>query len=107
MLESVHALVGAGWSVTVCSPTDGPLRPRLEEAGAHTRVLDYPVLRRADSTAGGLARLGTRAVAALPGMRRAIRDAGAEVVYVNTVTLPWWLAAARSASVPSLCHVHE
>jgi glycosyltransferase involved in cell wall biosynthesis len=30
-----------------------------------------------------------------------------DVVYVNTVTLPWWLLAARLTRTPVLCHIHE
>ena len=107
MLESVHALRRAGWRVTVVAPTDGPLRPRLEEAGALTSVVDAPVLRRADARPAAVARLAARALVALPRMRRAIRESGADVVYVNTVTVPWWLAAARSTGRPAVCHVHE
>lgn len=107
MLESVRAFVAAGWSVTVTAPTPGPLQVRLEEAGATTSVVDYPVLKRADATPGGIARLGLRAARALPRLRRVVRQSGADLVYANTVTVPWWLAAARSTRTPALSHVHE
>ncbi len=107
MLESVRALTDAGWRVVVTASAPGPLQPRLEQAGASTTVVDVPVLRRADATPSGVARLGLRAAAALPRMRRTIRSVGADLVYVNTVTVPWWLAAARSSRTPSVCHVHE
>jgi glycosyltransferase involved in cell wall biosynthesis len=107
MLESARALVEYGWRVQVAAPTEGPLRSRLNAVGAEVRVMDFPVLRRADASPGGVARLGARAAAALPGMRRAVHEAGADLVYVNTVTLPWWLLAATSTRTPSLCHVHE
>lgn len=107
LLESVRALVDDGWRVVVAAPTPGPLRARLEGAGATTRLLEVPVLRRADASPAGVARLGGRAARALPAMRRVIRDVGADLVYVNTVTVPWWLAAARTTRTPTLCHVHE
>jgi glycosyltransferase involved in cell wall biosynthesis len=107
MLESVRAFVAAGWSVTVLSPAEGPGRVRLEDAGAATRLVDYPVLKRADASPGGIARLGLRAARSLPRLRRVVRESGADLVYVNTVTVPWWLAAARSTRTPALCHVHE
>jgi glycosyltransferase involved in cell wall biosynthesis len=40
-------------------------------------------------------------------MRRIIAEASPDLVYVNTLTLPWWLVAARSTGVPAICHVHE
>jgi len=57
--EMVECLAGRGWRTTVLAPADGPLRARLERAGATVRVIDpvpfddpsaYPaaVLRLAD-----------------------------------------------------------
>ena len=40
-------------------------------------------------------------------MVRLLRTTRPDVLYVNTVTIPWWLLAARLARVPSVCHVHE
>ena len=107
MLESVKGLRDAGWRVVVASPTPGPLAERLTELGAETRVVPYPVLRRADSSVGGLLRLGMSALAAFPRMRRLVRSVAPDVSYVNTVTLPWWLVAGRRRGVPVVCHVHE
>lgn len=107
MLESVKGLRDAGWRVVVASPTPGPLADRLTELGAETRVVPYPVLRRADSSVGGLLRLGMSALAAFPRMRRLVRSVAPDVSYVNTVTLPWWLVAGRRRGVPVVCHVHE
>ena len=107
MLESVAAVLERGWRVVLASPSEGPLREKLEALGAEVRVVDYPVLRRADASAGGVARLGAQATKALPRMRRLVKELGPDVIYVNTVTLPWWLAVAKSQRVPTLCHVHE
>lgn len=107
MLESVRALRGDGWGVTVVSPTPGPLADRLVGLGAETVVLEYPVLRRADATPRGMVGLAAAAARALPRMRSLVTRTGADAVYVNTVTVPWWLTAARSARRPVLCHVHE
>ena len=107
MLESVRALRTAGWRVVVTSPQAGPLAARLEELGAETLLVAYPIVRRADTTPAGAARLAMAGAAALPRLRRLIREVAPDVVYVNTVTLPWWLVAARLARVPALCHVHE
>lgn len=107
LLESVKALTGANVRVVVVAPVVGPLHDRLREAGAETRVLDFPVLRRADATPAGVARLGSAALRNMPAMRRTIREVGADVVYVNTLTLPWWVAAGRTMRRRVLCHAHE
>jgi glycosyltransferase involved in cell wall biosynthesis len=107
MLESVRAVREAGWRVVVTSPADGPLSAALVAAGAETRLVDYPVLRRADSTPAGIARLALSALTALPRMRRLVRSLRPDVTYVNTVTLPWWLVAGRSRRGLVVAHVHE
>ena len=107
MLETVRVLRGHGWEVTVASPTPGPLADRLEAVGAEPVLVDYPVLRRADATPRGVAGLAAAAARALPRMRSLLTRSGADVLYVNTVTIPWWLAVARTTGRPSLCHVHE
>lgn len=107
MLESVTAAVDRGWQVTVTSPTDGPLVPLLRERGATVHFADYPVVRRSDASLRGVLDLGRRAVRATRTIRTLIRDLGADVVYVNTVTLPWWPIAARLARRPVVVHVHE
>jgi glycosyltransferase involved in cell wall biosynthesis len=107
MLESVRAFRGEGWRVVVFGSADGPLRTQLLDLGAEPRVLDYPVLKRGYNNPKGIASLAGAATAALPRMRRAIEQVGADLCYVNTVTLPWWLAAGRRRGCSVLCHVHE
>ena len=55
----------------------------------------------------GLVGLACSVAVRLPGMVRLLRTVRPDVLYVNTVTIPWWLLAARLARVPSVCHVHE
>lgn len=107
MLESVVAIVGAGHEVTVVTPDSGPLHERLAAAGAATRVATYPVIRRAYLSPTGLVRLAAETLRAVPHLRRVLRAARPDVVYVNTVTMPWWILACRVARVPVLVHVHE
>ncbi|WP_051217940.1 glycosyltransferase family 4 protein [Nocardioides insulae] len=107
LLQTVAGLRERGLPVVVVAPEDGPLRGRLEALGVSVRLLPTPVLRRGDATPAGLLRLGGRSVTGLRLARRLIRETGAGVVCANTVTVPGWLAAARSMGVPSLCHVHE
>lgn len=107
LIESVVGLREAGWEVTVSLPRDGPLSARLVDAGAFIRIDQVPVLRRSVLGPVGLLRLAFALPPALRRMVRAIRSSRAEVVYVNTVTIPWWLLAARLCRLPVLCHVHE
>lgn len=106
LLESVRGLVAAGWRVVVSLPAPGPLVARLTDAGATVEFLPVPVLRKSLLSPAGLVRLALSCARALPAMRRALRG-GHRVLYVNTVTVPLWLVAARLARVPALCHVHE
>ena len=107
MLETVAALRSRGHGVVVATPADGPLHARLAELGAQVRIVPSPVLRRADANPAGMARLATATARSLPVMRRLVRETRAVVVYANTLTVPWWLAAARAGGARSLCHVHE
>jgi len=107
LVESVHGLTGAGWRVEVRLPGPGPLVDRLREAGASIGVLDVPVLRKSLLSPAGLVRLVADCTRALPRMLRVLRETAPDVVYVNTVTVPLWLVAARLGRRPALCHVHE
>lgn len=107
MLETVRAVAAQHWEVVILTTQDGPLLSRLRGLGATVNIERFPVLRRAFASAAGLVRLAGVAVPAVWRLRRRIRQLNPCVVYVNTVTLPWWLLAARLARVPAVCHVHE
>jgi glycosyltransferase involved in cell wall biosynthesis len=107
LLESVSALAAAGSHVTVALPADGPLTPMLRDVGGTVVIVPTVVLRKAFLSPLGLGRLAFMSLRTMPAMVRAIRSSRADVVYVNTLTLPGWLAAARLARVPVVCHVHE
>ena len=107
MLESLSALVGAGYHVVVAIPFDGALVPRIEERGGEVVFIDFPVLRRANQSAGSFLSLGLAAARAVPRLVRFLRHIRPDAVYVNTVTLPWWLLASRLVGVPTVCHLHE
>ncbi|MBO1756833.1 glycosyltransferase family 4 protein [Allobranchiibius sp. CTAmp26] len=95
------------WRVVVVIPDDGPLVPLLTERGAEVEFLAFPVVRRSNMSAAGIVALGADAMRALPGMRRLLRSVAPDAVYVNTVTIPWWITAARSVRIGAVCHVHE
>jgi glycosyltransferase involved in cell wall biosynthesis len=107
LLESVSAMIERGWRVVIAVPADGPLVSRLTERGAEVGFVDFPVLRRANTSARGFAMMALDALRALPRLIRVVRRFDPSAVYVNTVTLPWWLLAARLAGRPTICHLHE
>ena len=107
LLESVKALTGAGRQVVVALPRPGPLVPLLTEADAQVRLVETLVLRKALLRPQGLVVLVAGALRTLPRMLAEIRAVQADVVLVNTVTLPTWLLAARLLRRPVVCHVHE
>lgn len=107
LLESVSAMTEQGWLVVVAVPADGPLVARFRDRGAEVEFVRFPVLRRANSSARGFAVMLAEAMLCLPRLVALIRRLGPAAVYVNTVTLPWWLLASRLAGRPTICHLHE
>jgi glycosyltransferase involved in cell wall biosynthesis len=106
-LESVGALLDAGWRVVVTVPDDGPLTSAMVALGA--RVVRCPtlVLRKALLRPRGLVSLVRQTVGGLQAGGRLLREVRPSVVYVNTVTVPLWIGLARLRRIPVLCHVHE
>ena len=107
MLESVRALVRSGHEVLLLAADAGPLLDAASAAGAEVRVTPFPVIRRSYLSVTGVSRLTSQVATRFPQMLRYVRGARCDLVYVNTMTIPWWVLAARLAGVPVLCHVHE
>lgn len=107
MLDSVVGMVEAGMRVVVSLPEDGPLAAMIRDRGAEVRHDRIPVVRRSALSAKGLAALGGRTVAGTVRLARLLRRVRPDVVYVNTMTIPVWISAARLARIPVVCHVHE
>lgn len=107
MLESVSGLVERGHRVVLLCPNDGPLLELARARGATVEVLPFPVVRRSYLSPAGLVRLAADLARRSGPMRDHLRRHRPDVVYVNTTTIPWWIAIARAARLPVLCHVHE
>lgn len=107
MLQSVAALHADGWQVVVATPSGGPLVPRLRELGAEVVHCPFPVLRRSSANLRGTVGLASSTVPAVRRLGALIHSYDPALVYVNTLTLPWWLLAARARRTPAVCHVHE
>jgi glycosyltransferase involved in cell wall biosynthesis len=106
-LESARACREAGWHVAVTVTEPGPLVGLLEKAGCTVTVQAAPVLRKAYLSPVGLVRFVARTLRCTPAMIRLLRRSRPDVVYVSTVTVPWWLVLARTAGRRVICHVHE
>ena len=106
-LESVIALAGTNSTVQTVLPTDGPLRALLEAAGSRVSLLDVPVLRKSALSPRGLLGLAVDTVRRTPTMLRELRRSRPDIVYVSTLTVPWWLVLARLTGARVVCHVHE
>lgn len=107
LLGSVSGLVAAGWRVVVTVPGPGPLVAELERSGAEVAICPVPVLRKAALRPRGSIALAREVVAGTVGGMRLLRRLRPAVVYVNTLTIPWWFVLARLAGRPIVGHVHE
>lgn len=105
LLETLSALVAAGWRTVLTVPASGPLVALAEARGAEVRICPTPILRKAALRPRGLAALVRSTLAALGPGRRLLRELDADLVVVNTVTIPLWLVLSRSSR--TCCHVHE
>lgn len=107
LLESIRAMTERGWRVVVVMAQGGPLVEMIVGLGAEMRILNFPVLRRAHVSIRGFVYLARSGCSGMVGMRHIIREFLPDLVYVNTVALPWWLLVTRISRIPSVCHVHE
>lgn len=93
------AYAAAGSKLTILSPTDGPLRPRLEATGAAVVLVDAaPVFAAPDIPA---------AKAAIAQLGRAFDFSAFDLVVCNTFTTFWAVHAAKAAGRRVLLYIHE
>jgi len=107
VIETVTGLVERGCRTVVTVSQSGPLVTRMEEVGAEVIVCPAPVVRKANLTPRGLLGLARDVRRGVPAMRALVRSVGPDVIYVSTVTTPFWLLVAKLAKVPAVVHVHE
>lgn len=107
LLQIVSGLDRRRFDAIVVVPYDGPLVPRLEEAGAEVLVVtDLPVIRRQHLTPAGLLRLAGSLLSVV-GLARFIRRRSVALVHCNTLAVAPVGIAARLAGRPQVWHVHE
>lgn len=107
LVEAVIALRRAGSAVRVVLPVRGPLIERLEDAGARCRVVPFPVLRQSVLTRRGLPPFAASLGPSTSSLVGLLRWARPDRLVVNTLTIPWWVAAGRLAGVRTIVYSHE
>jgi glycosyltransferase involved in cell wall biosynthesis len=109
LLRLAVRMVSEGHQVEVILPEDGPLRPKLEAAGAAIQIeKDLAILRqRLIKTPGGLLRLTLRALRSVVRLRRQILISRPDVVHTNSAVILTSPLAAKLAGVPHVLHVRE
>jgi glycosyltransferase involved in cell wall biosynthesis len=107
LLESVEGFTDRDWRVVVSLPGPGPLVDEILRRGGEVRFVPSPVLRKTYLTVRGAARLARLTLRSARDGTRLIREVQPDVMFVNTITEPLWLALGRAARRPIVCHVHE
>ena len=107
LLRSIEAARAAHWEVLLVLPSTGPLVELARRSGAEVRVVEFPVLRKSLLHPRRLLGLARDALVAVRGAVRLLRTTRPDALYVNTVTIPWWILAGRLSRTPVLAHVHE
>jgi glycosyltransferase involved in cell wall biosynthesis len=106
-LLALRALVKKGHAVTAVVPNDGPLISKIRESQANVIIVDTPVLRRSDLRPLGFLRLLLSAVTSQFRIARIVRLVDPDVVYVNTIVQPWWIAGSKFQRRRVIVHARE
>jgi glycosyltransferase involved in cell wall biosynthesis len=108
VVRSIAAHMSASDSDAVLVlPEEGPGREAAEKQGLRVEIVHTPVLRKADLSFSGLFRVVTSAVPSLLSHIRILRKERPDLVWVNTITIPLWILAARVLGIRVACHTHE
>jgi glycosyltransferase involved in cell wall biosynthesis len=106
-LLALRALVKRGHAVTVVVPGDGPLISKIREARGEVIIADIPVLRKSGLRLFGLVKMMWSCAASLFRIARILRSVDPDIVYVNTIVQPWWIAGGKFQRRRVVVHVRE
>jgi glycosyltransferase involved in cell wall biosynthesis len=106
-LLALRALVKKGHTVTAVVPDDGPLISKMRESRASVIIADTPVLRKSDLRPLGVLSLLWKSLASQFRIARIIHSVNPDVVYVNTIVQPWWIAGSKFQRRRVVVHVRE
>ncbi|MDV7267192.1 glycosyltransferase family 4 protein [Rhodococcus oxybenzonivorans] len=104
---TVQGFESSGHEVSVVVPREGPLEERFARQGISTIIAAIPTLRKDGLTPRGFLSLVRSSAGGLSRALQVIRSADPDIVYVNTLTQPIWLVAAKLLGRPAVCHVRE
>ena len=107
LIDVVTALRDADMAPIVVLPEPGPMTAWLDERGLPYRCVGTPVLRRAVLRPTGLLSLARWTPHHFSLVAQTIAELEADLVYANTITLPYWVLGARRAGLPTVVHTHE
>ncbi|WP_253705352.1 glycosyltransferase family 4 protein [Brachybacterium sp. P6-10-X1] len=107
LLESVIGLREARCTVIVALPSDGPLVPELQRAGAQVVITSMLVLRKALLRPRGWPTLLRSSLTGMVSAWRLLGRVRPDAVYVSTIIIPQWPLLARVRGTRSISHVHE
>lgn len=107
LVRLIEGLDAARYQAVVVVPSDGPLVPRLREAGAVVHVM--PTLLKLTSRHGPwyLARFAVNAPRAIRALATLITREHIALVHTNTIHNLYGGPAARLAGVPHVWHIRE
>lgn len=107
LLETLSGLVESGEDVILTLPESGPLVAAAEERGVRVEIRSTPILRKSALTPRGALSLVKQSVRAWGPSMRLLRESSAQMLLVNTVTIPLWFVMGKLGKVNVVCHVHE
>ncbi len=107
LIESVVAARERGYECVVTLPETGPLVAELRAVGATVAVEPGLVLRKALLRPRNWPKLVGDIIRGFSSAWRLISRTAADVIYVNTITIPLWPVVARLRRRPVITHVHE
>ena len=108
LLQLVSGLDEDRFHSVVVLPYDGPLVPRLREAGAEVVIFpDLPVLRRQHINMKDMLSLAAASCRSIVWLMDFIRQREVGLIHSNTLALTLTGLAAKLAGRPQVCHVHE
>lgn len=109
LIETIKA-TNRNESVVLVLPQDGPLAHRIKDETDLTVDIQFvptAVLRRSILAPKKIVKFLVESILAVRLARRTIVRNKAKLVFVNTLTIPGWIIAAKLARVRVVCHVHE
>lgn len=106
LARTIEAMAETGQRSSVILPADGPLVPRMREAGAEVHFVPMKQLRTLPSVTYQGAYLA-RFLPTVLRLRRKIREIAPDLVHSNSAYCLYGAFAARLAGVPHVWHIRE